>query len=256
MTGTRYCYDALNNEAGDAIAVDAQSAFMSSYVAVLLPHCVAGGRLALFTTGDKPFLRLLDDRERLTSSTHNRVELPSTPYKYQKILEVTHPSFSPDGVLLAVPRSDNATLIYDTRFLSIKNRPLFALHHEPPQHESNKPHHGIVEAQWIENRFRCAGLGLVTGGNDGEFIPWLVDLGCSQQSGCVRVWDLRRAIDDPENGVPIATLDEDIAHFSIGAQYSEERPLVVYVTVPIKFPWSLICLPHSGDNSGDVWIFK
>lgn len=56
--------------------------------------------------------------------------------------------------------------------------------------------------------------------------------------GCVRLWDIRKAIDDPTNGQTIARSEHDIAHFSLGEPYTDEWPLVMYV--PVVLP----CLAH------------
>jgi hypothetical protein len=82
--------------------------------------------------------------------------------------EIIKPSFSPNGIYLALPRSDNITDIYDTRFMSTERGPILRLPHGPHRTQSAaQMHYGIVAAEWISNQFGCPGLGLVTGGNDG-----------------------------------------------------------------------------------------
>jgi len=45
--------------------------------------------------------------------------------------------------------------------------------------------------------------------------------------GCVRLWDVCQAMDNPANGRVIAETDFDIAHFSIGDKSKGEAPLVM-----------------------------
>jgi len=74
--------------------------------------------------------------------------------------------------------------------------------------------------KWVKG-FDARGLGLISGGND----------------GCVRLWDVSLAADNPANGRVIAETDFDIAHFSIGDPSKGETPLVV------------------GDSGGGISIF-
>ena len=45
--------------------------------------------------------------------------------------------------------------------------------------------------------------------------------------GCVRLWDVSKAADNPANGTVIAQTDSDIGHFSLGDPDKGERTLVV-----------------------------
>ncbi|KAI0963435.1 hypothetical protein AcW1_000514 [Taiwanofungus camphoratus] len=122
--------------------------------------------------------------------------------------QVNRLTYSPDGIYLAVARHDNTIHIYDSRYL--KRRVLHALAHDKGTIASEKTTtYGVVEARWVEGSSR--GLGLVTGGVD----------------GCVRLWDMNKAPDDPLNGAVLARCDDDIGHFSLGDCYEGEKPLVV-----------------------------
>ena len=76
--------------------------------------------------------------------------------------EVNKASFSPDGRLLAVARSDNQLHVYDVRALS--RGPLCRFEH----HDSDAVGgggYGIVSASWVQGRER---VGIMSGGNDGR----------------------------------------------------------------------------------------
>jgi WD40 repeat protein len=88
------------------------------------------------------------------------------------IVEINRPAFSPDGLLLALPRSDNVTHVYDSRFLSAERGPVLHLAHGPHKTQaSSQFHYGVVCASWVSNDFGCPRTGLVTGGNDGA-VPY------------------------------------------------------------------------------------
>ena len=101
----------------------------------------------------------LFDAARQNPDAAHKVELDSFHQ------DVTTMKFSPDGVYLAIARDDNMTDVYDTRSLS--RGKLHAFTHEPGNvFAYSKDIYGVVEAQWVEGH--PSGLGLVTGGCDGE----------------------------------------------------------------------------------------
>ena len=105
------------------------------------------------------FRSYLFDAARLSSIAVHKIELDSFHQG------VTTTRFSPDGVYIALARDDNTTDVYDTRFLS--RGKLHAFTHEPGNVLAySKDVYGVVEAQWVEGH--PSGLGLVTGGCDGE----------------------------------------------------------------------------------------
>jgi WD40 repeat protein len=185
-------------EAGDAIAIDP-----------------TGEQLALFTSCPKHFLRLYDLRDY----KHPKAKITLESFAaLSTVDEVTSPSFSNDGRLLAVPRSDNTTHIYDTCFL---RDPLMTFTHGPRM-SAHGGAFGVVKAEWIEGQLGCRARGLLTGGSD----------------GCVRLWDFDLAPQDPNQGRILAEVSDDIAHFSFGDPTKHENRLVI------------------GDTKGDVHIFN
>lgn len=120
--------------------------------------------------------------------------------------DINRVTFEPSGVYLALARGDNTTHVYDSRYLS-KVLSVFA-------HEKGdipiQDTFGIVEALWTSS-FDTRQIGLLTGGID----------------GCVRLWDHRRAQDDPSNGIVVAQMQHDIAHFQAGNPADGEAALVV-----------------------------
>jgi WD40 repeat protein len=81
--------------------------------------------------------------------------------------EVRAVSFSPDGLLLAVARSDDELHIYDSRFMGGGKKPMQRFLHWGEDCSLGGDGWGIVDAVWID-RWCGRGLGVVTGGSDGE----------------------------------------------------------------------------------------
>lgn len=204
------------------------------------PYCihvtlsdVSGQRLALFTRGPRESntLRIYDisrkdGREPIFFCDLAEFEKDSGD---DEDGEVNCAAFSPDGIYLAVARSDNVVHVYDSR--NLEKGSLYTFRHNYPNREvAGFKGYGIVEAQWVTS-FDGRGLGLVSGGNDGNITQKLAStsLNSSCLSGCVRLWDVSRATDSPGNGRVIAETDFDIAHFSIGDRSKGEAPLVMYV---------------------------
>ncbi|KAF9240722.1 WD40-repeat-containing domain protein [Melanogaster broomeanus] len=186
-----------STEAGDAAAVSPD-----------------GTTLVLFTTGvgDSHSIRLYDVRRRMkyayeTGALEKFRIRPSfgSNSELREAQEVNRVSFSSDGRLLAVPRSDNMLHIYDVRALS--RGPLCRFVH----HDSDTVGcvgYGVVEAKWIEGRTR---IGIVSGGDD----------------GCVRLWEPALGSQDEVQGAVIGRTDFDVGHFSVGDHQRGEKPLVI-----------------------------
>ncbi|KII85867.1 hypothetical protein PLICRDRAFT_115460, partial [Plicaturopsis crispa FD-325 SS-3] len=166
---------------------------------------LVGDQLALLTTGEAAnTLQLYDVRRRIGACTGTE-QLVS----FNGPGEVTTAQYSPDGIYLALARSDNSAHVYDSRMLS---RGVVHYFNHPRSLHKNEGsgEYGVVEAQWVETRDRRR-LGLVTGGSD----------------GCIRLWDVRKASDDPLNGTVLAETDFNIGYFSLGDPAKQEKPLVV-----------------------------
>lgn len=91
-------------------------------------------------------------------------------------LEVAHASFSPDGILLALARTDNATHVYDVRYLS--EEPLLVLRHGMVDDGTREDVFGVTGLKWVEG-YERGRLGLVTGGADGAYLfPFVLSPRC------------------------------------------------------------------------------
>jgi WD40 repeat protein len=121
--------------------------------------------------------------------------------------EVAKATFSSEGRLLAVARSDNALHMYDVRALS--KGPLAMFQHDELDAVGSAGF-GVVQASWVEGR-DCRRVGIVSGGND----------------GCVRLWDPSIASSDKSQGRVLARTEFDVAYFSMGDMWEGEKPLVL-----------------------------
>lgn len=81
--------------------------------------------------------------------------------------EVRAVSFSPDGLLLAISRSDDELHIYDSRFMGRSREPMRRFLHWGNDYCLGGDRWGIVDAVWVDG-WCGKGLGVITGGSDGE----------------------------------------------------------------------------------------
>jgi WD40 repeat protein len=121
--------------------------------------------------------------------------------------EATTATFSSEGRLLAVARSDNAVHVYDIRALT--KGPCAMFKHEKLD-AVGSPGYGVVHARWVEGRDKRR-VGIVSGGSD----------------GCVRVWDPMLALSDKSQGKVLARTEFDVAYFAMGDMWTGEKPLVL-----------------------------
>lgn len=121
--------------------------------------------------------------------------------------EVASVTFSSEGRLLAVARSDNALHMYDIRALS--KGPLAMFKHGELDAVGSIGY-GVVHASWVEGRDRRR-VGIVSGGND----------------GCVRLWDPSIASSDVSQGKVLARTEFEVGYFSMGDTWAGEKPLVL-----------------------------
>ena len=57
----------------------------------------------------------------------------------------------------------------------------------------------------------------------------------ARRAGCVRLWDVRRASDDPLNGRILAQGVDDVATFALGDIYKGEIPIILCVQCAVLF---------------------
>lgn len=126
--------------------------------------------------------------------------------------DINQVAFESGGVYVALARGDNEAHVYDSRYL---DRVLAKFAHDNGL-SALKDRYGVVGALWTTS-FDSKNLGLLTGGMD----------------GCVRLWDHRRAQDDPSNGTIVAKMQHEIAKFQIGDPSRGEAALVVYVLLSV-----------------------
>lgn len=96
------------------------------------------------------------------------MEIPLDTSRAMSQLPIEHnfATFSPDGILLALGRTDNIALVYDVRFFSKSSnmRPVARYRHTPREVGAG---FGITGLKWVEG-FGRGSLGLLTAGPDGE----------------------------------------------------------------------------------------
>ncbi|KAG2132813.1 WD40-repeat-containing domain protein [Suillus clintonianus] len=166
-----------------------------------------GSTYVLITCGEnnKHPIRLYDVARKSGNVVAETILEPSV----SKIasFEATTATFSSEGRLLAVARSDNAVHLYDIRALT--KGPLAMFKHEELDAVGSAGY-GAVHACWVEGRDRRR-VGIVSGGND----------------GCVRVWDPMIALSDKSQGKVLARTEFDVAYFAMGDMWTGEKPLVL-----------------------------
>ncbi|KAI8995525.1 hypothetical protein BD414DRAFT_409596 [Trametes punicea] len=167
-----------------------------------------GERLFIATEGSESTytLRQFDVRTRDRKAVQ-KVDLePFADIQDKLSMDVNSLSLSSDGIYIAAGRTDNWADVYDSRMLA--RGPLYSFAHEDAV-SAEKDKFGIVKTQWVDGMPH--GVGLVTGGID----------------GCVRLWDVRLAADDPLNGTILARCDYDVATFTLGDIYKGDKPIIV-----------------------------
>jgi WD40 repeat protein len=92
---------------------------------------------------------------------------PGTSQSEPREGEVRAVSFSPDGLLLAVARTDDELHVYDSRFMGRSGEPMRRFLHWGDDCCPGGDRWGIVDAVWVDG-WCGRGLGVVTGGSDGE----------------------------------------------------------------------------------------
>ncbi|KAI0757113.1 WD40-repeat-containing domain protein [Daedaleopsis nitida] len=182
-----------------------------------------GATLYIATEGSdcQYILRAFDVRRRGSDARTAVHQIALEPFKGDPShddTDINCLSVSSDGLYIAVARTDNCVDVYDARKLS--RGPLYKLAHDEREDGRNGIHsYGVVKVQWVDGLPH--GTGFVSGGID----------------GCVRLWDVKRASEDPYNGRVLARCVDDVATFSLGNLDYDEAPIVV------------------GERSGKVSIF-
>ncbi len=122
--------------------------------------------------------------------------------------EVNSISISPDGIYVAITRTDNRTHVYD--FRNIKKGKLFEYEHTGPSLlRPGSASCGVPRAVWAETEYSRLTLPSTT------FL------------GSVRSWNPLEAITSPKNGVILAQVNSDIGYFSLGDRTKNEQQLIV-----------------------------
>lgn len=131
-------------------------------------HYPSADTLAIVTnTSAEFYLQFYDvarhDGRRATARAMLTRRAPGEP-----AIEHTFASFSPDGILLALSRTDNIISLYDVRFMLSKSqqaRPIAQYEHPSKEYSAG---YGISGLNWVEG-FGRGSLGLLTAGSDGAF---------------------------------------------------------------------------------------
>lgn len=175
----RRTYEFSAEESGDAMASDPDGSALraQSEIRKLTISLSTGARLALCTAArdGTHFLRLYDIRRKDGQHPLQTIQLDtffvgpdSSPSQLEpREGEVRAVSFSPDGLLLAVSRSDDELHIYDSRFMGRNLEPMRRFVHWEEDCCLGGDRWGIVDAVWVDG-WCGRGLGVVTGGSDGE----------------------------------------------------------------------------------------
>lgn len=101
-----------------------------------------------------------------TDETHQDTSVNKVPSSVNQML------YSPDGLLLAVSRSDNVTHVYDSRFLG---QILYRFKHKPGMEGSmDDTKYGVCKIDWMVNPW-TQHLSLASGGADGTYFAVLAD---------------------------------------------------------------------------------
>ncbi|KAI0793404.1 WD40-repeat-containing domain protein [Abortiporus biennis] len=157
--------------------------------------------LALNNASHEVSIHLYDIRQK-TARPGQSVKL--SPSDSDKNLDINDMSYSPDGIYLALARTDNCVQLYDSRYLR-KGCHILDLQHQTP---SNKDHFGVVKIEWVQAAM--GSYGIVTGGADGH----------------VLLWDIARTTGYHDCETLVRT-NCDIAYFSLGDIYKDEKPLII-----------------------------
>lgn len=161
------------NEAGDAMALDNNHG--GGFAFYSCPHrsfsFTCRIALALATKGEgKHFLRLFDVRRLQACHTQEIVTKPFSPPTHREFTwnaEVSSMTFSPDGVYLALSRSDNSVHLYDSRMIG--KGVMQEYRHDPARFVSQSQEvFGVTRVQWISAH--SGQYSLLSGGEDGKSI--------------------------------------------------------------------------------------
>ncbi|KAH9176848.1 WD40-repeat-containing domain protein [Lactarius sanguifluus] len=212
----RCAYDFSVRESGDAMALDPDGPDSGTHS-----------------------LRVYDVRRRNGQEPIQHIRLDTfdsgspEPGSHANEDQVTTAGFSPDGILLAVARSDDELHIYDSRFMGRSAEPMARyLHWDDDCCFGDK--WGIVDAVWVDG-WCGRGFGIITGGADGEVLGYSL-LHLRGSVGFIPLQRLCQA-EDVQNGEVLARPNVDVGHFSVGDPRNGEKPLVV------------------GDNGGRVYVY-
>ncbi|TBU35131.1 WD40-repeat-containing domain protein [Dichomitus squalens] len=228
-SGFHKAYDIVKNKVVTAFDADKQAC--SSLTLDSL-----GERLFIATEGPgrtpSYFLRQYDVRSAADRRAVQQVELePFAGSPDRNYTDINSLSLSPDGIYIAVGRTDNWVDVYDARML--QRGPLHNYAHEGGGLHKYRAvnmgeggasdEYGVVKTQWVDSY--PFGFGLVSGGAD----------------GCVRLWDAKLASSDPVNGRILAQSDDHVATFSLGDIFQGEVPIILGDTFGrvtlFDFPW-------------------